>query len=144
VLLLGLLRRQVRRCCRGLARKRRLWWRKRRRNRLIAARARALAAGDIKALRQAGVKLRRRERRAARDGWAVAVLVESTEHGAALLELLPLWQLHHAVRDAVERHHSPSAPSKSADRCAHRLTVPVDIPSLSAMYAVLYPCRFRA
>lgn len=76
----------------GLTRKRAAIWGHGRRNRLIARIAQAVANLDLEALRHYGVTGPiLRERDAANV--QAAILVESTEHGRALLAQLPGWHL---------------------------------------------------
>jgi hypothetical protein len=81
----------------GLERKRRVLWHNEPRNRALAAAARAVQEGEVKALRPLGVRLRRADLPRGRVGRQVVVLVESTEHGHALLGLLPGWEMCDAV-----------------------------------------------
>lgn len=74
-------------------RKRRLWWHNDKRHLFVAGLAQALVTGDKDELRNHGIQLTHTERRHCRQGWRVAVLVESSRHGAAQLNLLPAWKL---------------------------------------------------
>src|SRR4051794_31311793 len=65
--------------CAGLERKRRALWRNEKRNRLIATLARACQGGDVKALAELGICVRRSELPRGLKVRRVAVLVESTE-----------------------------------------------------------------
>src|SRR4051812_31254125 len=75
----------------GLEWKRRALWYNERRNEVIAQAALALREQDMKKLRQLGVHVQSEMLPRGRVGKKVVVLVESTEHGEALLRLLPGW-----------------------------------------------------
>jgi hypothetical protein len=83
----------------SLERKRRLLWFNEPRNKLIASIVRALAQGDTSALRQAGMRLRREQRRRLSNACDITVLVESVRHAAALLRLLPGFVVLDAIAD---------------------------------------------
>jgi hypothetical protein len=72
----------------GLERKRRLLWHNSNRNQLIATVAQAFVRRDRKTLQECGLP-----RHEFHYGRTVVVLVESTEHGHQLLELMPGWAM---------------------------------------------------
>jgi hypothetical protein len=80
-----------------LERKRGATWDNDRRNQMIGTIARAFAAGQIEPLWNVGLLLND-EQLPVVSGWT-AVLVESAEHGHALLDHLRGWQLVHADPD---------------------------------------------
>jgi hypothetical protein len=77
----------------ALERKRRLWWHHQPRNEAVAHLAQALAQGNTQELHALGVRLLREERRRARRGWKVMILVESERHAEVLVQLLPGWRV---------------------------------------------------
>ena len=76
-------------------RKRHAYWGNRRRNEYVAAVARAFSTGDIRRLRKYGIPIQN-DLPLVRgdDSPKVVVLVESSEHGRAMQELLPGWPLY--------------------------------------------------
>jgi hypothetical protein len=83
----------------ALERKRLAYWKSDPRNDRVAAVARALRAGDDKALQGLGLLLPEDDHTGylGPAGRAVTVLVESTEHGRELLRRLPGWRMRDAV-----------------------------------------------
>lgn len=74
--------------------KRHAYWGNRRRNEYVAAVARAFSTGDIRRLRKHGVPIQNNLPLIRGDGSPrVVVLVECSEHGRAMQELLPGWPL---------------------------------------------------
>ena len=89
----------------SLQRKRAAFWANEGRNNFVARVATAATACDTRRLRELGVCLDDAELPAAAvQGWRVAVVVESPEHGRALQRLLPDWQMKTrmpAIKDVV-------------------------------------------
>ena len=105
----------------ALERKRRLLWHNATRNEFVARLAAALVEGDGPGLRSCGVRLSAQKRRQAREGWEVAILVESIRHGAALLKLLPSWELLDARASDDDGQSNGSRESNDGKRPAGKI-----------------------
>ena len=108
VLLVQVRRRSVSAHWTGLTRKRRTIWHNDARNETVAAVASAVQRGDPKSLQALGIADLLRDRAETK----VKILVESTEHGNALLEMLLGWDMLHIVPDDTPVNYDlePRAP----------------------------------
>jgi hypothetical protein len=114
-----------------LERKRALYWHNRWRNAFVARVARAFADGELGVLTELGVPAAACPG-AGRSHPRVAVLVESKEHGQALLQFLPGWTMH----DAVGVSNSPAVAQTGTTEPA--MMLPAVITSVLASRTVVH------